>query len=373
MDKHLHIICLDIPYPADYGGVFDLFYKIQSLHREGVEIHLHCFEYGRPRQAELNKYCATVNYYERNKGIPGLSLQLPYIVSSRDNSVLLEMLLKDDHPILAEGIHCTYFLTDKRFRDRQVILRLHNVEYLYYRQLAKTTNSIFKKLYYVLESKMLLGYEKRIADKTLVVAVSEQDVLLYQKKFNVSKIFHLPVFLPYNVVSSSEGIGTYCLYHGNLSVAENERAVTWLLKKVFNDLDTSLIIAGKNPSPGLQKTILKSSNSCLVANPTEEQMQDLIAKAQINILPSFNQTGVKLKLLNALFNGRHCIVNDAAIAGTALQNACHVGRSATAIKSILAQLYHQPFTDEDLQLRKFLLEGVYDNMKNARRLIQWIW
>ena len=41
---------------------------------------------------------------------------------------------------------------------------------------------------------------------------------------------------------------------------------------------------------------------CLIANPSEEEIQDLISKAQVNILPSFNCTGVKLKLLTALFN-----------------------------------------------------------------------
>ena len=50
-------------------------------------------------------------------------------------------------------------------------------------------------------------------------------------------------------------------------------------------------------------------HTCLVANPSEMEMQDMIAKAQINILPSFNNTGIQIKLLNALFNGRHCLVN----------------------------------------------------------------
>ena len=49
-EKHLHIVCLDVPYPVDYGGVFDLFYKIKALSEAGVKIHLHCFEYGRGQQ-----------------------------------------------------------------------------------------------------------------------------------------------------------------------------------------------------------------------------------------------------------------------------------------------------------------------------------
>ena len=31
-DKTLHIICHDVPWPADYGGVGGSFYKIKALH-----------------------------------------------------------------------------------------------------------------------------------------------------------------------------------------------------------------------------------------------------------------------------------------------------------------------------------------------------
>jgi hypothetical protein len=178
--------------------------------------------------------------------------------------------------------------------------------------------------------------------------------------------------LPYNEVNSKEGIGCFCLYHGNLSVSENEKAALWLLTKVFNDLKVPLVIAGKNPSPKLERLAGKHSNACVVANPSEQEMQDMIGKAQINILPSFNSTGIKLKLLNALFNGRHCVVNEATVLSTGLEPACHIGNNATAFKSLIVQLYHQPFAEEEIRLRKKLLCPNFDNNKNAQRLIQWI-
>ncbi len=108
-----------MPYPVDYGGVFDLFYKLPALKEYGVKIYLHCFEYGRGKQPELNKYCETVNYYERLKPHRGISSHLPYIVASRRSSQLRENLLHDDYPILMEGIHCTFLLTDSRFIGRK--------------------------------------------------------------------------------------------------------------------------------------------------------------------------------------------------------------------------------------------------------------
>lgn len=374
MERHLHIVAFDVPYPVNHGGMYDLYYKLVALHQAGVQIHLHCFEYGRGEQPELEKYCASVHYYPRQCGHKGFSHKLPYIVASRACPDLLDQLLKDNYPILLEGVHCTFLVNDERFSNRKIILRLHNVEYQYYRELYHSTGSLIKKLYYLHESKLLKEYEAAIAKKVqLIIAVSEEDVRTYREEFGVRNIVHLPVFVPYEAIEGHEGVGCFCLYQGNLSVAENEKAALWLMKEVFDELPVHFIVAGKDPSRKLERAAESHATTCLVANPSEQEMQDMIQKAQINILPSFNCTGIKLKLLNALYNGRHCVVNDAAVKGTGLEPACHIGTSASAFRDLVAQLYHHPFTNEEITLRRRLLQGVFDSHQNAQRLIQWIW
>ncbi len=373
VDRHLHIVCLDVPYPVDYGGIFDLFYKIVALHQQGIKIHLHCFEYGRGKQDELNKYCTEVFYYRRKTGLKGFSLRLPYIVSSRINDELHANLLKDDYHVLLEGIHCTYYLHKNKLVNKKVFVRLHNVEFEYYKQLAKSETSLIKKLFFLHESMLLKKYEKKIAGKATFIAVALPDKKIYEKVFNVKPVKYLPVFLPYTFINSKEGNGNYCLYHGNLSVAENEKAVIWLLKNIFNELLIPLVIAGKNPSKKLEQLAHLNTNTCLVANPVEQEIEELIREAQINILPSFNSTGIKIKLLNAIFNGRHCLVNTAAIAGTGLKPVCTVSDDNQNFKELTIELYHRPFTKEDVILRRRMLLPQYDNEKNASQLIQWIY
>ena len=104
-DKHLHIISFIVPYPVNYGGVFDIYHKIVALHKAGVKIYLHCFTENNRRQSELNQYCEKVFYYPRKKGIAGMSFRLPYIVASRMDTDLWENLDQDDYPVLLEGIH----------------------------------------------------------------------------------------------------------------------------------------------------------------------------------------------------------------------------------------------------------------------------
>lgn len=373
MEKHLHIISFNVPYPADYGGVIDVFYKLPAFQAQGIKIHLHCFTYGRAQQPELNKYCETVHYYERNIGHKGISNTMPYIVSSRKSEQLMQTLLQDDYPIFMEGVHCTYLLQDPRFKNRKCFVRVHNVEYQYYADLASNTSSPVKKMYYWMESKLLKAYEKKIVSKAVFWGTTEKDDNVYRKELGCQNIEHLSLYIPDWKVQCLEGMGTYCFYHGDLSVDANDKAATWLLEKVFSQLKVPFVIAGKNPSEKLMELAHSQNHTCLVANPSEKEMQDMIAKAHINILPSFTTTGMKVKLVNSLFKGRHCLVNEATVAGSGLEAACHIGTTANAFREIIAQLYHQPFTEHEIASRKRLLEGMFNNEANAKKQVGWIW
>ncbi|MDQ2720023.1 MAG: glycosyltransferase [Bacteroidota bacterium] len=341
------------------------------MHQLGVKIHLHCFEYGRGKQPELDKYCEEVFYYGRKK-IPGVfSLRLPYIVSSRINPLMIKNILKDNYPVLLEGIHCTYYLYHGELNNRKVLVRLHNVEHQYYHQLAKATTNFYKKIYFLFESILLKKYENTISKKAKFLVVNKKDKETYENKFSAKDVEFLPAFLPFNQVQSQAGKGTFCLYHGNLSVVENEKVVFWLLN-IFNDLGIDLIIAGKNPSLFLKRKINENTKARLFENPSTEKMTELIKNAHIHILPSFNNTGIKIKLLNALFNGRFIITNGAALEGTGFETLCEVAESPSDFKKIITQLLPLPFTEAQIKKRSSVLNGLYNNEKNAMQLINWL-
>jgi glycosyltransferase involved in cell wall biosynthesis len=373
MERHLHIITHDVPWPADYGGVMDLFYKIKALHRSGVKIHLHCFVNKRQPQQELDQYCHKVYYYKRRAHLGSFSFRLPLIVNSRRNNELIRNLDKDNHPILLEGIHCSYYLHAGKLNNRVVLLRLHNAEFEYYRNLAVHEKDPIKKLYFLHESALLKNYEAQLAGKVKILAVSQRDVEAYRDQFNAADIGHLPVFLPYTIAAGKEGKGCFCLYHGNLSINENEAAAIWLMQNVFNNLDIPFVIAGKNPSQKLSYMAHENQQTCLVENPTDKELQDMISKAQINILPSFNSTGVKLKLLNAVFNGRHCLVNKAGVEGSGLNRVCQVAEDADEFKTAISYLYNIPFTAEDNEERQHILGELYCNQKNVEKIMEFFW
>ena len=376
MSRHLHIVCLDVPWPADYGGAIDMMNRISMLKKAGISIHLHYFSYNeRGNPNELNQFCETIQVYPRKTGHKGLSAALPYIISSRISEELATNLSKDNHPILLEGLHCTGILPQLNLTNRKVVVRMHNEESIYYKELARAEPSLFKKIYFLRESRLIKKYNHRLPDECVYECISESDAQRLQQDYHLHHAKFLPAFPSWQQVCGEEGMGTLCLYHGNLSVPENEKAALWLLQNVFNKIQKPFVIAGKKPSRRLQKMAHLFQHTCLVADPSEAELNDLIRKAHINVLPGFtkNTTGIRLKLLHVLFEGRHCVVNESMVKGTGLEGACHTGTTANAFASIIAQLYHQPFTQEEIRLRKRLLGDTYNNEKNTRELIQYLW
>jgi len=374
MEKHLHIISYTVPYPANQGGIYDVFYKLIALQEQGVHIHLHCFDYGRGEQPALNQYCASVHYYQRFTGHKGISTSLPYIVASRKNEELLQNLLKDNYPIMMEGVHCTYPIMDERFSKRGRFVRLHNVEYQYYNDLCQHASSAFRKLYYKRESIMLKAYERKIAAKAIFWGMTEADDDVYKHELGATNIEQLPLYVPDHwKVEEKPGNGTYCLYHGDLSVDANEKAAIWLLEKVFSKTDTPLVIAGHNPSEKLEELAHSMGHTCLVADPSEREMQDMIAKAQINILPSYTHTGIKIKLVNAIFNGRHCLVNEATVKHSGLEPVCHIASNPEDFIERIETLFATPFTKEETEKRIALTHELFNNERNAKKQVGWIW
>lgn len=373
MDKHLHIVTHEVPWPADYGGVYDLFHKIKALHEQGIKIHLHCFTGKRKEQAVLNDYCHVVHYYPRKRKRYSLSLRLPYIVSSRNHPDLLKNLQQDQYPVLLEGIHCTYLLYKGYLSGRKVFVRLHNVEWQYYMKIFRHEADVFKKAYFFIESMLLKCYEKKIAGKAVFLAVNQDDAAYYTNVFKARDARFLPVFIPWQPVPEKKGRGSFCLYHGNLEISENEKAAEWLLNHVFNSIDVPFVIAGKNPSLPLQTLAHSKPHTCIVMNPSEKEMQDMICKAQVQILPSFNKTGVKLKLLNALFNGRHCLVNETAIKGSGLEGLCTIAETPEEFQKAIARMFDIDFSAAQYAERMDKIGKLYCNDENARRLISWIY
>jgi len=368
--KHLHIISFDVPYPANYGGVIDVFYKIKALHSKGIKVHLHCFEYGRAEALLLESICEKVYYYKRKMSKQYLFNALPFVVVTRSSEKLMQILLRDTYPILFEGLHCCYHLTDERLTDRKKIVRTHNIEHDYYKSLAKVEKSVFKKIYFEMEAKKLERFEKVLNKASSVIAISNKDTEALSTRYK--NVQHITAFHPNEHVIVQEGKGNFCLYHGNLEVGENNEAALYLVNEVFSKIKIPLIIAGRKPSAELREAVSSYGHIEIKANINTAEIDELIKNAQINVLPTFQATGIKLKLLAALFNGRHCIVNTPMVSNTGVESLCSVCDGAEEMAKEIKRLFDLPFAENSKEQRSTVLHDLFSNEKNCQKLVALI-
>ena len=351
--NQLHIVSFNIPYPPNYGGIIDVFYKIKELHQLGIKIYLHCFEYDRPQQKELEKYCEKVFYYKRASKAKSVFSAIPYIIKNRENQFLTDQLKKIEAPILFEGLHTTFPLTKTTFNSK-IYIRAHNIEHDYFKGLAKSETNVFKKIFYLIESFKLKKYEPILNKVAGVFSISpfEQEYFTskYGKKCRYISAFHNAKYL-----ENQETKGGFILFHGDLRISDNIKAALFLIN-VYKNSSFKLVIASSNKSSIINE-INKHKNISFETIDTKKELESLFREAHINTLVTFQKTGIKLKLLNALYQGKFIIANTKMIADTGLENLCELANTKEQMLQKTRFLFSKEFSETEIEKRKEQLKS----------------
>ena len=364
----LHIVSLDVPIPADYGGVIDIFFRAKAVKSLGVKVILHCFEYGRTTKQDFSEITDEVYFYKRKKSILDNLKSVPFIVASRKSEELVTRLLKDKYPILMEGHHCAGLLNDARLDDRKRFVRIHNIEWMYYKALSNSSTSSWRRSFFKSESKKLLKFDTTLAKADGLFCLSSTELTHYSAINPASYPWPVGCNLERELNVPSEN---YALFHGNLSVVENEKSLRWIIDVwLNNNIAMPLVIAGKKPKSDLKKLLAKQSFVRLIENPTNEKMTELISAAEVNLLITFQSTGVKLKLLNALVQGKRCIANPLMVEGTDLGQFCEVIDDESELANAL--LEKNNLDEEQLLERMKYLKSHFDAIINTKEALEFI-
>lgn len=352
--QQLHLISFDIPYPPVYGGIIDVYYKVRALHNLGVEVTLHCFEYGKKKQTHLEQFCKSVHYYKRNSYLKSLlSKDIPFIVKSRGNTNLVNQLQKDTHPILFEGLHTTHVLNISDFKDRKLFVRAHNIEHLFYKGLAKSERNVFKRNIFKAEAKKLKTYEAILNTVDGIFSISPLEQSYFKEKYG-SKTHYIPAFHEAKELHHNKPKGKSVLYHGDLRVSDNVKAALFLID-VYKNSSFSFVIASSYKNKDVLAETNRYSNISFCDIPSQKELDHLFSNAHVNVLLTFQQTGIKLKLLNSLYKGRFIIANDLMIDNTGLELLCEKANTKSEFLAKTEKLFQQEFTEKDVEKRKELL------------------
>jgi hypothetical protein len=205
-------------------------------------------------------------------------------------------------------------------------------------------------------------------DGVLSISPSDQD---YFESYPGIKSSYLPAFLPNDKVLRLEKKGYFALFHGDLSVTDNRKAAHFLTD-VLSRLDIPFIVAGRTNDKRLLSKIEAAKNIQFISLENQEQLDDLIQRAHINLLWSRNASGIKIKLLNSLFNGRFCLVNSPVVQGSGLEDLCEIADDEKTLIHKLIQLMDREYSAE-LHNKKQEMLNIFEKKRNVSRLLDLIY
>lgn len=368
-NKEIQLVSFAAPYPADYGGVIDVYYKIKTMHQMGIKVHLHTYVYATHQKSkELESLCASVHYYKRDfshKYFQGW----PYIVATRYNKEMMINLQKLGFPVILEGLHTCFLVDFLKEKHISYVVRMHNVEWKYYQFLAEAEASFVKKKYFLEEARRLKSFEKCVSDSK-ILAISAKDKTYFIENHPSAKVVETPPFHQFNQMQILSGKGEYALFHGNLSVNENEQVAIYLIEKVFLKNNFPLIIAGKNPTKKLLLAANASRKIEVIANPDNEKMNDLMKNAHIHLIPNRQPTGIKIKWLNSLFAGRFVIVHPDIYPQSVPDSGIYSIIDSNEIVEKIKDLSNQSFSNEMILERNKWMENKYNNERNVINIMK---
>jgi Glycosyl transferases group 1 len=369
VNESIQLVAFAAPFPPDYGGVMDVYFKISALKEIGVNVHLHAFTYKQHQPSvELNRICASVQYYPRMITAHYMK-GWPYVVATRYNTNLLKNVLQIGYPVLLEALHTSWLIPHLREAKIQHALRLHNVEWMYYRFLAEQEASFTKRRYFIEESARLKNFEK-VLSKSKVFTLSALDTRYIEHEYPMAKVTEIMPFHTQAKMDVHLGKGDFAIFHGNLSVNENELAALWLIQEVFSQSAYPLVIAGKDPSEKLVRAVSAYRHIRLVANPDESVMQQLLHQAHVHVLPNRQPTGMKLKWANAMHTARFIIAHpDMSNKGNPIAGVYCATQPQDYIQC-LETLKNKVCDSSIIENRVAMLGKNWDNISNAGKLLE---
>lgn len=374
--KSILVVAGDYPYPPNQGMVVDIWNRILILEKIGLKIDLICTVKGNTDSLDKSEIVKHVNHFwivNRKNRVIDLFSKETIQVKSR---VALSRLVINQHYdyLLLEADYVAEILNNKTITYDYAILRSHNNEGVYYKNLGESTPNIFKKFYYFSEAFKFNKTEPALLKKVKnVLFVSMDEKKRYDKQLKGINTLFLPPVIKLETKLRQLNNKTV-LFIGSLYIDNNREGIQYYIKNVhpyLSQLDGyKFILAGNTKHHKLQwiEDILRA-NKNVIFYDTPDDLEPLYAQASVFLNPMLHGAGVKLKTVEAIVNGLPVICFPTGIEGTGLQQGIGnlTARNAGEMRRYFEKLLNGTSTEKQDIVRKgqkFITEN-YD----AERLL----
>ncbi len=380
----LHLVCFDLPLPPLYGGTEEVDAKIRVFLELGVALHVHAFVWPKDMRSgklpDWHKRVASLRCYPR-KWLVGPYDTRPWAMVSRSSSQLIDNLASEPGSILVEGWQCADLLCAPALKNRAIWIRSHNIESNYYRMQAESAIGWARKIHYWLESWRWTLYERLLPQRLHsrqqngILSICPAETLIWSSM--KLSAHYVPAFVDLNSGQQSFNEGSeprpmevpYALYHGRLDIAENIRALRFLLSKVAITHAVPLVIAGSRIPDSLRKAVLFKSGCFLVDTPNSTEMQVWLRHAAVHCIPCYGMAGLRFKIIHAMMGGGHVLVSREGVQGMPWVSWVTVVESEKDWEDQVRKALDTPLQAAQIKARHTWVIQHFDQRGNALKML----
>lgn len=202
-------------------------------------------------------------------------------------------------------------------------VRVHNIEYDYYKKIGMTKGLNKRKLFAKLNLSSIRKHEQFVAqkaDKLIFLTREDQSKSeeYYGKRINCHVIPVCMLEKSSDEIKPFRYMDQYILMTGSYWYGPNVEGAIWFLNEVWSKIQgkiegMGLVIAGAKPNQDLRRTVEKNSSCILIDSP--EDISPYFLGASMYIAPIFDGAGMKVKVAEALSYGLTLIGTKHALIG----------------------------------------------------------
>ncbi len=380
--RRILIVANDFPCPPTHGAAVDMWNRILILREMGLHVDLLATVREAPGKDAVDAVKERVGslwMIPRRTGLRSLLSVHPFQVQSRSGLRDVEIAQPYD-AVLLEAEYVAPFLDNPAAKGAKLILRVHNEQVGYFRDLADGAASWPKKLYYLSESLKFRSFTRKIVQRCdLLWFISDSEREDHVRRFprDARKSFFLPTHVNPSDLRPFSGAGKKALFIGSLTISHNTDSVEWYIANVhphLNDLpDYAFQIAGRTAGgsvAGLRSLVQTTAGAALEEDP--ETLDGLYHEAAVFVNPVIRGAGVKIKVVQAIQAGVPVVSTSMGIEGTGFLDGVHVlvGDSPGSFADCVRRVLTEPGLAESLvgNAQAFVRER-YDMKSNLQKAL----
>lgn len=283
--------------------------------------------------------------------------------------------------VYLEGIYLMRYIdVIRQNTNAQVVLRVHNVEYVIWERLARDTPNPLKKLYLNLLMKRLKRFELshiNLADK--VIAVSKDDENIFKqnglKKSSISIPIGYDLTADDTIDFSKEKNNSVC-FIGSMDWMPNYEGIQWFLNEVWalviKQIPTAqFYLAGRS----FPDELLNLKQAGVQVLGEIDNAQSFILGNAVFVVPLFAGSGMRVKVIEAMALGRAVVsttIGAESIHYTNGENILTANDKADFANAIVRLLNDNNLRRQIGIRAQQLIRNEYENKSCCQRMIQFM-